>query len=330
MKVKAQSKPNVRPRGNARWLRREMAANWQLYLLILLPVIYLIVFHYWPLLGIQIAFKDFNPVKGIWGSPWASQRGSVNALKHFQRFLNSKYSLQIIRNTITISLYSLLAKFPCCLMLALMMNELRSARYRKAVQLVTYAPHFVSTIVVVGILQQMFAAPSALMRNGGIVNSLIMALGGTPVKFMESEAAFPHMYVWSGIWSSAGWGSIIYLATLSGIDPEQYEAATLDGASKLQRIWYVTLPVLIPTAVTLFILDVGHVMNVGFEKAYAMQNDLNRGTSQVLATYVYTQGLREGNYSFSTAVSLFNSLINVSLILTVNAISRKVSEVSLW
>lgn len=311
-------------------VKKELASNWQLYLLVIPPIIYLLLFHYWPMLGIQIAFKDYNPVKGIWASPWAAQRGEINILKHFQRFLNSKYSIQIIGNTVTVSLYSLLAKFPCCLLLALMMNELRSARFRKVVQVITYAPHFISTIVVVGILQQMFASPSALMKNGGVVNSLITALGGNPVKFMDSEAAFPHMYVWSGIWSSAGWGSIIYLATLSGVDPQQYEAATLDGASKLQKVWYVTLPVLIPTAVTLFILDVGHVMNVGFEKAYAMQNDLNLNSSQILATYVYTQGIKDGNYSFSTAVNLFNSVINLILICTVNAVSRKISEVSLW
>lgn len=164
----------------------------------------------------------------------------------------------------------------------------------------------------------------------GVVNMLIGMLGGEPIPFMESASAFPHMYVWSGVWSSAGWGSIIYLATLSNVDPQHYEAATLDGATKLQKIWYTTLPVLIPTAVTLFILDVGHVMNVGFEKAYAMQNDLNRTSSQVLATYVYTQGIKDGNYSFSTAISLFNSVINLVLICTVNFISRKISEVSLW
>ena len=254
----------------------------------------------------------------------------MNVFKHFQRFLRSSYSLQIIGNTISLSLYSLLAKFPCCLLLALMMNELRSTKLKKTVQVVTYAPHFISTIVVVGIMQQMFAAPSALMRSGGVVNMLIGMLGGEPIPFMESASAFPHMYVWSGVWSSAGWGSIIYLATLSNVDPQHYEAATLDGATKLQKIWYITLPVLIPTAVTLFILDVGHVMNVGFEKAYAMQNDLNRTSSQVLATYVYTQGIKDGNYSFSTAISLFNSVINLVLICTVNFISRKISEVSLW
>ena len=211
-----------------------------------------------------------------------------------------------------------------------MMNELRSTKLKKTVQVVTYAPHFISTIVVVGIMQQMFAAPSALMRSGGVVNMLIGMLGGEPIPFMESASAFPHMYVWSGVWSSAGWGSIIYLATLSNVDPQHYEAATLDGATKLQKSWYITLPVLIPTAVTLFILDVVHVMNVGFEKAYAMQNDLNRTSSQVLATYVYTQGIKDGNYSFSTAISLFNSVINLVLICTVNFISRKISEVSLW
>lgn len=309
---------------------RQMHDNWQLYLLILPGVLYILIFRYWPMFGIQIAFKDFKATKGIWDSPWAMQRGEVNVFKHFERFLNSKYSFQIIGNTVLISVYSLLANFPCCILLALMMNELRSRKYRKTVQFVTYAPHFISTIVLVGIMQQLFAAPSALMRSGGVVNTLIQAMGGQPVQFMFSEYTFRHMYVWSGVWSGAGWGSIIYMATLSGVDPEQYESALLDGATKLQRIWYITLPVLVPTAVTLFILDVGSVMSVGFEKAYAMQNDVNRNTAQVLSTYVYQQGLVDGNTSFATAVDLFNSVINLMLVLIVNYVSRKVSDVSLW
>lgn len=324
---------NLKVPGRKSWtqrLRNEMAANWQLYLLVLLPVVYLILFHYWPMLGVQIAFKDFKPTKGIWGSPWASSRGQVNVFKHFQRFLRSSYSLQIIGNTISLSLYSLLAKFPCCLLLALMMNELRSGRFKKVMQFVTYAPHFISTIVLVGIMQQLFAAPSALMRTGGVVNTLIQALGGRPVPFMTSETAFRHMYVWSGVWQNAGWGSIIYMATLSGVDPQQYEAAMLDGANKLQRVWHITLPALIPTAVTLFILNLGSLMSVGFEKAFAMQNDLNRTTAQVLSTYVYTQGLVDNNYSFATAVDLFNSVINLVAVVTVNYIGRKTADVSLW
>lgn len=324
---------NLKVPGRKSWtqrLRNEMAANWQLYLLVLLPVVYLILFHYWPMLGVQIAFKDFKPTKGIWGSPWASSRGQVNVFKHFQRFLRSSYSLQIIGNTISLSLYSLLAKFPCCLLLALMMNELRSGRFKKVMQFVTYAPHFISTIVLVGIMQQLFAAPSALMRTGGVVNTLIQALGGSPVPFMTSETAFRHMYVWSGVWQNAGWGSIIYMATLSGVDPQQYEAAMLDGANKLQRVWHITLPALIPTAVTLFILNLGSLMSVGFEKAFAMQNDLNRTTAQVLSTYVYTQGLVDNNYSFATAVDLFNSVINLIAVVTVNYIGRKTADVSLW
>ena len=309
---------------------REICANWQLYLLVLPGVAFLLLFRYWPMLGIQIAFKDFKPIKGIWRSPWAAERGQINVFKHFIRFLNSAYSLRIIGNTLAVSLYSLLAEFPCCILLALMMNELRSERFKKTVQFVTYAPHFISTIVLVGIMQQLFASPSALMRTGGVVNTLIQALGGSPVPFMTSETAFRHMYVWSGVWQNVGWGSIIYMATLSGVDPQQYEAALLDGASKLQRVWYITLPALIPTAVTLFILNLGSLMSVGFEKAFAMQNDLNRTTAQVLSTYVYTQGLVDNNYSFATAVDLFNSVINLIAVVTVNTIGRKVADVSLW
>ncbi len=311
-------------------IAHEMRNNWQLYLLILPGIVYLLLFRYWPMLGIQIAFKDFKPIMGIWNSPWASSRGQTDVFKHFSRFLNSAYSMRIIGNTLAVSAYSLLAEFPCCILLALMMNELRSKRFQKTVQFVTYAPHFISTIVLVGIMQQLFAYPSALMRSGGVVNTLIQALGGSPVPFMESETAFRHMYVWSGVWQGVGWGSIIYMATLSGIDPQLYEAAVLDGATKLQRIWYVTLPALIPTAVTLFILNLGSLMSVGFEKVFAMQNDMNRTTSQVLSTYVYTQGLVDNNYSFATAVDLFNSVINLVAVMTVNYISRRVADVSLW
>ena len=311
-------------------MTREICANWQLYLLVLPGVVFLLLFRYWPMLGIQIAFKDFKPIKGIWRSPWAAERGQINVLKHFARFLNSAYSLRIIGNTLAVSIYSLLAEFPCCILLALMMNELRSERFKKTVQFVTYAPHFISTIVLVGIMQQLFAYPSALMRTGGVVNTLLQALGGSAVPFMTSETAFRHMYVWSGVWQNVGWGSIIYMATLSGVDPQQYEAALLDGANKLQRVWYITLPALIPTAVTLFILNLGSLMSVGFEKAFAMQNDLNRTTAQVLSTYVYTQGLVDNNYSFATAVDLFNSVINLIAVVTVNYIGRKVADVSLW
>lgn len=311
-------------------IAREICANWQLYLLVLPGVAFLLLFRYWPMLGIQIAFKDFKPIKGIWRSPWAAERGHINVFKHFIRFLNSAYSLRIIGNTLAVSLYSLLAEFPCCILLALMMNELRSERFKKTVQFVTYAPHFISTIVLVGIMQQLFAYPSALMRTGGAVNTLLQALGGGAVPFMTSETAFRHMYVWSGVWQNVGWGSIIYMATLSGVDPQQYEAALLDGANKLQRVWYITLPALIPTAVTLFILNLGSLMSVGFEKAFAMQNDLNRTTAQVLSTYVYTQGLVDNNYSFATAVDLFNSVINLIAVVTVNYIGRRVADVSLW
>lgn len=308
----------------------ELKKNWQLYLMVLPALVFLILFKYWPMLGIQIAFKDFSPTKGIWDSPLAKSHGEVDIFKHFSRFLRSKYSLQIIMNTVTLSLYALLAKFPCCIILALLMNEMTNLGYKKVVQFVTYAPHFISTIVIVGIMQQIFAYPSALMKTGGVINSVILSMGGEAIHFMESPAAFKHMYVWSGVWSGVGWGSIIYMATLGGVDPQQYEAATLDGASKLQKMWYVTIPYLIPTAVTMFILDVGHLMNLGFEKAYAMQNNLNRESSQILATYVYTQGLGDGNYSFSTAVNLFNSLINLVMVFSVNAISKKVTETSLW
>ena len=309
---------------------RELCNNWQLYLLVLPGVIYLLLFRYWPMAGVQIAFKDFKPILGVWRSPWASERGQINVLKHFVRFLNSAYSMRIIGNTLAVSVYSLLAEFPCCILLALMMNELRSGRFKKVMQFVTYAPHFISTIVLVGIMQQLFAAPSALMRTGGVVNTLIQALGGSPVPFMTSETAFRHMYVWSGVWQGTGWGAVIYIAALAGVSPELHEAATIDGASRLQRVIHINLPSILPTIMILLIMRIGSLVNVGYEKVYLLQNDLNQEVSEVISTYVYERGILNTSYSFTSAVGLFNNLINVALLLLANAFSRKATDTSLF
>jgi len=300
--------------------------HWQLYVMLILPIIFFIIFKYIPMLGIQIAFKDYKPRLGIWASPFTSQNG----FKHFLRFFNSRNTPNLIWNTVSLSLYGLFAGFPLPIILSLMMNELRSVRYRKTLQFVTYAPHFLSTVVLVGMFQIMLEYPSTLVPGGGIVNTIIMKLGGEPVKFLTSGPWFPHVYVWSGIWQNLVWSSIIYMAALAGIDPELYEAAMVDGATKPQRILHISLPGLIPTATVLLIMNMGQIMNVGFEKVFLLQTGLNLDRSQTISTYVYSMGLLSREFSFSTAIDIFNSVINLILIVTVNGISRRVSETSLW
>jgi putative aldouronate transport system permease protein len=296
---------------------RSLRKNWDLYLLIAPVMMYILLFHYVPMYGLQIAFKNFTAVKGIWGSPWVG-------LDHFERFFNSFYFWRLIKNTLGISLYELVVGFPAPLLLALMINEVSSRRFRKVVQTVTYAPHFLSTVVLVGMVL-MFLSPQK-----GVINHLIQLLGGHSIPFMTEPEWFKTIYVFSGVWQSAGWGSIIYLAALTGIDPGLHEAAIIDGASRLRRIWHINLPSIMPTVVILLILNLGNIMGVGFEKIYLMQNNLNKESSDVIATYVYQSGILGAQYSFSAAVGLFNSLVNFVLLVMVNAVARKVNETSLW
>jgi putative aldouronate transport system permease protein len=291
--------------------------NWDLYLLLLPVFAYFIVFHYYPMYGVQIAFKDFLSTKGIWGSPFIG-------FGYFQRFFKSYFFWRLLRNTLGISVYQLAVGFPAPLILALMLNQLRSKRFRKTVQLVTYAPHFLSTVVVVGMLGA-FLSP----RNG-VVNQFLVLLGMEPVFFMTKPGWFKSLYVLSGVWQNAGWGSIIYIAAISSIDPQLYEAAHMDGAGSLQRILHVTIPCILPTAVILLILNVGQLMNVGFEKVFLMQNDMNLEASDVISTYVYRSGILRAEYSFSAAVGLFNSVVNFILLVTVNSIARSVTDTGLW
>jgi putative aldouronate transport system permease protein len=296
---------------------RSLRKNWDLYLLIAPVMMYILLFHYVPMYGLQIAFKNFTAVKGIWGSSWVG-------LDHFERFFNSFYFWRLIKNTLGISLYELVVGFPAPLLLALMINEVSSRRFRKVVQTVTYAPHFLSTVVLVGMVL-MFLSPQK-----GVINHLIQLLGGHSIPFMTEPEWFKTIYVFSGVWQSAGWGSIIYLAALTGIDPGLHEAAIIDGASRLRRIWHINLPSIMPTVVILLILNLGNIMGVGFEKIYLMQNNLNKESSDVIATYVYQSGILGAQYSFSAAVGLFNSLVNFVLLVMVNAVARKVNETSLW
>lgn len=290
--------------------------SWQLYLLIAPATLYYAIFHFWPIYGIQIAFRNYKSKLGIEGSPWVG-------LAHFQRFITGPNFLKLLENTLSISVTNLLFGFPIPILLALTINELRNQRFKRVVQTVSYAPHFISTVVMISILQIF------LNVNTGIINKLIAVFGVGPFDFLAKGPWFSAIYVISGIWQNMGWNSIVFLAALSGVDVSQTEAAMVDGASRLKRIWHVNLPAILPTIVIMFILNSGKVMAVGYEKAYLMQNALNLDYSEIISTYVYKVGLINSQFSFSAAVGLFNSICNVVLLLLVNFISRKVSDTGL-
>lgn len=296
---------------------KKMMQNYELYLFILPAFIYFITFHYAPMYGIIIAFKNYIPTKGFFGSPWAG-------FKHFMNFFNSYYFWMLLKNTIGIAFYSLIAGFPIPILLALALNEVQNKHFKKIVQNVTYAPHFISTVVMVGMLIS-FLSPSS-----GIINQIIQFLGFEPINFLGKEKWFKDIYVWSGVWQGMGWGSIVYLGALSGIDPQLHEAGIVDGATRFQRILHINIPSIMPTMVILLILNLGSIMNVGFEKIFLMQNPLNMDASEVISTYVYKMGLQKAQYSFSAAVGLFNSVINFTLLITVNSIAKRLNETSLW
>ena len=294
-----------------------MKGHYDLYLLLLPAILYTAVFLYIPMYGVLMAFQDYSPVKGIIGSNFVG-------LKHFKKFFSTYMAKQIISNTVILSGYSLLASFPFPVILALMLNYCVNRRFGKIVQTVTYMPYFISVMVLVGMMNIFFST------NYGVVNTVLQALGIEPFSFMSSEKSFRNMYVWSGIWQGMGYSSVIYFAALSGIDPTLYEAAELDGASKLQRIRYIDLPSIMPTVIIMLIMSAGNLMSIGFEKAYLMQNDRNSGVSEIIATYVYKVGLIDARYSFSAAINLFNSAINFVILIVINKISRKLSDTSLW
>jgi putative aldouronate transport system permease protein len=266
--------------------------------------------------GIVIAFKDFMPNAGILGRPWLG-------LKYFERFFHLYNFWQLIENTLGLSVFQLIVGFPIPIIVALMLNQLANERFKKFIQTVIYAPHFISTVVLVGILY-------VFLSEKGLINNLIVLLGGKPIFFMASPEWFKPLYVFSGIWQETGWSTIIYLAALTGISPELHEAAMVDGANKWQRILHVDIPGIMPTVMILFILAVGNIMNVGFEKAYLMQTPLNLPSSEIIATYVYKVGLQQIQYSFAAAVGLFNSVINLILLVLVNKLAKRVSGSGLW
>lgn len=300
-------------------LQRRLKLDWQLYLILALPLIWLIVFQYVPMYGAQIAFRKFRATQGIFGSEWV---GMANFLKFFESYNFQK----VVTNTLAISLYDLFLGFPFPIILALLLNNCLKPRLKKTVQIVTYMPYFISTVVMVGIIIQ-FTSPKV-----GVVNFALQAVGKDPVDFMAVPAYFRHIYVWTNIWQGTGWSAIIYLSALAAIDPGLHEAAMIDGASRFKRMIHVDLPGIIPTVTILLIMRVGQIMSVGFEKAFLMQNSLNLNTSELISTYVYKIGLASAaaDFSYAAAIGLFNSLINLVLITGVNFISTKTSETSLW
>lgn len=291
--------------------------TWQLYAMILVPFIWVIVFSYIPMYGVQIAFRNFRPARGILGSDWVG-------LKYIERFVNSPSFMRLTINTLLLNVYGMIFSFPIPIVFALALNYVKQQRYKKIVQTITYAPHFISTVVIVGILKQL------LSPSYGVVNHVIAALGGQKIDFFGSPALFRTLYIASGIWQGLGWNSIIYLSALSGIDPQLHEAARIDGANILQRIWNVDIPGITPTIVILLIMSFGSFMSVGFEKVYLMQTDLTLSVSETINTYVYKVGLESANYSSAAAIGLFQSLIGFVLIVIVNAISKRVTETALW
>ncbi len=297
-------------------LKKRIWKHLPYYIMMLPAVAYVAIFCYVPMYGIQIAFKNYKPVWGFQGSPWVG-------LKHFESFVTGPNFWMLLKNTLAISIYSLLAGFPIPIILALMLNEV-ILKIRKPVQTILYAPHFISTVVMVGILN-LILSPSM-----GIINNIIEVLGGNRIYFTIKPEAFRHIYVWSGIWQGMGWSSVIYVAALSNVDENLHEAAKIDGASLLQRIRYINIPTILPTIMILLIMRIGSLVSVGYEKIYLMQNSLNLETSEVISTFVYKRGILNTNYSFSTAVGLFNNLVNVILLLIANFISGKLSESSLF
>lgn len=297
-------------------IRKSIAKYWQLYLLVLPAVIYLWLFNYVPMYGVQIAFRRFSAKKGITGSSWVG-------LYYFQKFLSYPDFGKIVLNTLRVTLLSLIT-FPASIVLALSINEVRSVPFKKTVQMITYAPHFISTVVVCSMVKLF------LDRNNGIVNHLLALLGQERIAFMGIPAAFPWIYVISGLWQHVGWDSIIYISALAGISPELVEAARIDGANRLQIIWHINFKCILPTVMIMLIMRCGSIMSLGFEKVYLLQNSLNLQTSQVISTYVYQLGLLNGEMSYSAAIELFNTIINVFLLLSVNSIVKKCSDISLF
>ena len=305
-------------RARRRRMRIKMVKqHWPLYLFLFPTIIYFLLFRFYPLYGLQLAFKNYRVVDGIAGSPWTG-------LDNFRRFFSTADFGKLLWNTLGVSVFTLIFTFPLPIILALLLNQLPSLKYKKIVQTTVYAPHFISTVVMVGMVF-LFTSPSS-----GMINKIIEVFGGKAIHFTAEPGWFIPMYVISEIWQSTGWGSILYLAALAGVSPELHEAALVDGANKFQRVWHIDIPGILPTIVIMMILNAGKIMNVGFEKAYLMQTSLNIKASEIIATYVYKRGVLKSQISLATAVGLFDSVVNMLLVVIVNWISRKVTDSSLF
>ena len=288
----------------------------QFYLLLIPALVYVLIFNYGPMYGIQIAFKNYKGALGIWGSKWVG-------FKHFKDFFNGYYFWDLLKNTLFLSVYNLAVSFPIPIIVALILNE-TGAKLKKAAQTILYAPHFISTVVLCGMIVTLFS------KESGVVNTILELLGMERVYFMGEPSAFRHLYVWSGVWQQMGWNAIIYIAALSAVDPSLHEAASIDGASRIQRIIHINIPTIMPTIIITLIMAVGRIASVGYEKAFLLQTNLNVEVSEIISTYVYKRGIVDASYSFSTAVGLFNNIINIIMLCIANSISRKVSETSLF
>ncbi len=293
--------------------------DWRLYMFLLIPLAYIIIFHYVPMLGIQIAFKKYNVAGGIWGSPWVG-------FKHFEKFFKSYQFERVLTNTLRLSVYSLLFGFPFPIIFALLTNTLNSARFKKVSQTIVNLPHFISVVVLVSMINQVFGSRTGLY---GIIGQALT--GSYPPDLFANAENFQHLYIWSGVWQNFGWSAIIYIAALTGVSPDLHEAAQIDGASRLQRVIHIDFPSILPTIVIMLIMRMGHVMSVGFEKVFLMQNNLNLARSEIISTYVYKEGLTgKSDFSYSTAINLFNSVVNLFVLFLANQISRRIGDTSLW
>ncbi|MFI5734694.1 ABC transporter permease [Kribbella sp. NPDC051587] len=313
------ARPGVRKAKQAVGLGTRMRRNWQLYAMLAVPLIWLAIFAYWPMYGAIIAFKDYNVVDGILGSRWVG-------LKHFERFVESYQFGRLIKNTLVLQVYELFATFWPPILLALGLNMARRKWYRRSVQLITYAPHFISTVVVVGIIVVL------VDPNTGVLNQFLALFGAGPIDVLNNPDYFRHLYVWSSSWQTMGFSAIIYLAALTSVSPELHEAAIVDGASRLRRVWHIDLPAIRPVAVILMILNIGTIMTAGFEKVLLLQNTLNLQTSEVLDTYVYKLGFASQvpQFSYAAAIGLFRSVIGLVLLVLANTLARKFAKSSLW
>lgn len=315
---------NAKPKGvkpKKRGLKKVLS-SWQMYVFLLPAMLYFVIFRYVPMFGVQIAFKDYNAMDGIWGSPWAANHG----LEYFVRFFTSTDFWMIMKNTVLINVYNLVLGFPIPIILALLINQTRNLKFKKVVQTTIYAPHFISVVVIAGMIK-IFLAPSS-----GIVNTLIGAFGGDSIFFMSKPEMFKAIYVISEIWQTAGYSAIVYIAALAGVSPELHESAVVDGANKWQRIRYIDFPSILPTAITLLILNSGRMLTIGFEKIYLLQNELNRSSSEVLSTFVYKTGFGAStglpDFSYAAAIGLFESVVSLVIILAVNKLADKYSDTS--